>query len=161
MISTLLQLVGLRPRVYYTLINFRGRAKAPPQYAIVFQTHSHTWKVIDLGQFPPWFSKHIQLYIYLFSYESECMPVMCFVNFLCMFSIALIWLTEVQYRPASLSTSQLAHRPWIYRVNNSDRNSSIHVLLYDIMFILLTMLEARIAYCHKSTYIYIYIINST
>ena len=40
MISSLLHLVGLRPRVYYTLINFRGGgggAKAPlappPQYA--------------------------------------------------------------------------------------------------------------------------------
>ena len=37
MISNLLHLVGLRPRVYYTLTNFRGRAKAPlpppPQYA--------------------------------------------------------------------------------------------------------------------------------
>ena len=29
MISTLLHLVGLRPRVYYTLTNFRGGAKAP------------------------------------------------------------------------------------------------------------------------------------
>ena len=37
MISSLLHLVGLRPRVYYTLTNFRGGgAKAPwppPQYA--------------------------------------------------------------------------------------------------------------------------------
>ena len=38
MISSLLHLVGLRPRVYYTLINFRGGGgKAPlappPQYA--------------------------------------------------------------------------------------------------------------------------------
>ena len=31
----------------------------------------------------------------LFSYESECMPVMCFVYFRCKFSMALIWLTEV------------------------------------------------------------------
>ena len=29
MISSLLHLVGLRPRVYYTLTNFRGGAKAP------------------------------------------------------------------------------------------------------------------------------------
>ena len=29
MISSLLHLVGLRPRVYYTLTNFRGRGKAP------------------------------------------------------------------------------------------------------------------------------------
>ena len=36
MISSLLHLVGLRPRVYYTLTNFRGGGKAPlapPQYA--------------------------------------------------------------------------------------------------------------------------------
>ena len=37
MISSLLHLFGLRPRVYYTLPNFRGGAKAPlappPQYA--------------------------------------------------------------------------------------------------------------------------------
>ena len=34
-ISTLLHLVGLRPRVYYTLTNFRGGGQAPlapPQY---------------------------------------------------------------------------------------------------------------------------------
>ena len=37
MISSLLHLVGLRPRVYYTLTNFRGGgAKAPPQYANVY-----------------------------------------------------------------------------------------------------------------------------
>ena len=29
MISSLLHLVGLRPRVYYTLINFKGGGKAP------------------------------------------------------------------------------------------------------------------------------------
>ena len=29
MISSLLHLVGLRPRVYYTLTNFRGGGKAP------------------------------------------------------------------------------------------------------------------------------------
>ena len=37
MISSLLHLVGLRPRVYYTLTNFRGEGGkaplAPPQYA--------------------------------------------------------------------------------------------------------------------------------
>ena len=34
MISSLLHLVGLRPRVYYTLTNFRGRGPSPPpQYA--------------------------------------------------------------------------------------------------------------------------------
>ena len=38
MISSLLHLVGLRPRVYYTLTNFRGGGGgkaplAPPQYA--------------------------------------------------------------------------------------------------------------------------------
>ena len=36
MISSLLHLVGLRPRVYYTLTNFRGGGQgplAPPQYA--------------------------------------------------------------------------------------------------------------------------------
>ena len=37
MISNLLHLVGLRPRVYYTLTNFRGGqgplAPPPPQYA--------------------------------------------------------------------------------------------------------------------------------
>ena len=36
MFSSLLHLVGLRPRVYYTLTNFRGGGKAPlppPQYA--------------------------------------------------------------------------------------------------------------------------------
>ena len=36
MISSLLHFVGLRPRVYYTLTNFRGGGKAPlhpPQYA--------------------------------------------------------------------------------------------------------------------------------
>ena len=38
MISSLLHLVGLRPRVYYTLINFRGGGGQgplgpPPQYA--------------------------------------------------------------------------------------------------------------------------------
>ena len=36
MISSLLHLVGLRPRVYYTLTNFRGGARPPwppPQYA--------------------------------------------------------------------------------------------------------------------------------
>ena len=36
MISSLLHLVGLRPRVYYTLTNFRGGGEAkapPPQYA--------------------------------------------------------------------------------------------------------------------------------
>ena len=32
MISSLLHLVGLRPRVYYTLTNFRGGGQAP-QYA--------------------------------------------------------------------------------------------------------------------------------
>ena len=35
--SSLLHLVGLRPRVYYTLINFRGGGQGPlappPQYA--------------------------------------------------------------------------------------------------------------------------------
>ena len=40
MISSLLHLVGLRPRVYYTLTNFRGGGKAPlappPQYANAF-----------------------------------------------------------------------------------------------------------------------------
>ena len=41
-------------------------------------------------------------------------------------------------------------------MNNGDRNSSIHALLYGIMFSVLTMLEARIAYSHKSTYIYIH-----
>ena len=30
MISSLLPLVGLRPRVYYTLTNFRGRDQGPP-----------------------------------------------------------------------------------------------------------------------------------
>ena len=32
---SLLHLVGLRPRVYYTLTNFKGggEGKAPPQYA--------------------------------------------------------------------------------------------------------------------------------
>ena len=37
MISSLLHLVGLRPRVYYTLTNFRGGARppCPPQYANV------------------------------------------------------------------------------------------------------------------------------
>ena len=40
MISSLLHLVGLRPRVYYTLTNFRGGGGArpswpPPQYANV------------------------------------------------------------------------------------------------------------------------------
>ena len=73
-------------------------------------------------------------------------------------SVSLYQLSDLQYRPTSLSTSQLrlrlVHRLWIYRVNNSDRNSSIHALLYDIMFSLITMLEARIAYSHKSTYIY-------
>ena len=29
MISSLLHLVGLRPRVYYTLINFRGGGQGP------------------------------------------------------------------------------------------------------------------------------------
>ena len=38
-------------------------------------------------------------------------------------------------------------------MNNSDRNSSIHVLLYDIRFSLLTMLEARIAYSHRTLFI--------
>ena len=37
MISSLLHLVGLRPRVYYTLTNFRGGGQGPlgppPQYA--------------------------------------------------------------------------------------------------------------------------------
>ena len=42
MISSLLHLVGLRPRVYYTLTNFRGGGQGPlgppPQYANV--THA-------------------------------------------------------------------------------------------------------------------------
>ena len=40
MISSLLHLVGLRPRVYYTLTNFRGGGARPPwpppQYANAF-----------------------------------------------------------------------------------------------------------------------------
>ena len=40
MISSLLHLVGLRPRVYYTLTNFRGGGGqgplGPPQYANAF-----------------------------------------------------------------------------------------------------------------------------
>ena len=40
MISSLLHLVGLRPRVYYTLTNFRGGGGGgvapPPQYANVY-----------------------------------------------------------------------------------------------------------------------------
>ena len=42
MISSLLHLVGLRPRVYYTLTNFRGGGQGPlgpppPQYANGFR----------------------------------------------------------------------------------------------------------------------------
>ena len=36
MISSLLHLVGLQPRVYYTLTNFRGGGGARPQYANVY-----------------------------------------------------------------------------------------------------------------------------
>ena len=54
------------------------------------------------------------------------------------------------------SARRLAHTLRIYRVNNSDRNRSIHALLYDIMFSLLIMHEARIAYSHKITYKYIH-----
>ena len=60
--------------------------------------------------------------------------------------------------PRASSARRLAHRLWIYRMNNSDRNSFIHVLLYDIIcFVNETMLEAdRIDYSHNSTYIYIH-----
>ena len=64
--------------------------------------------------------------------------------------------STAQRRPRASSARCRAHRLWIYRVNNSDRNSSIHVLLYDVMFSWLTMLQARIAFSHKSTYIHIY-----
>ena len=47
MISSLLHLVGLRPRVYYTLTNFRGGGGQgplgpPPQYANDTYIHTHT-----------------------------------------------------------------------------------------------------------------------
>ena len=45
MISSLLHLVGLRPRVYYTLTNFRGGGQGPlgppPQYANVYNLRPH------------------------------------------------------------------------------------------------------------------------
>ena len=47
MISSLLHLVGLRPRVYYTLTNFRGGGgprppwPPPPQYANVYCNYYH------------------------------------------------------------------------------------------------------------------------
>ena len=59
MISSLLHLVGLRPRVYYTLINFRGGGPRPPwppppQYANgiipTFHSLSHS-DVVETSQF--------------------------------------------------------------------------------------------------------------
>ena len=59
MISSLLHLVGLRPRVYYTLTNFRGGGAwspwAPPQYANVYSvkrrferyTIIYIWKILE------------------------------------------------------------------------------------------------------------------
>ena len=52
MISSLLHLVGLRPRVYYTLTNFRGGgAKAPlappPQYANGLKPNNNNDIIMD------------------------------------------------------------------------------------------------------------------
>ena len=70
--------------------------------------------------------------------------------------VSYTYSTAQRRSPRASSARRRAHRLGIYSVNNSDRNSSIHVLLYEIMFSLLTMLEARIAYSHKSTCIYIH-----
>ena len=51
MMSSLLHLVGLRPRVYYTLTNFRGGgARPPPQYANelnIGRSHNHESKGVN------------------------------------------------------------------------------------------------------------------
>ena len=55
MISSLLHLVGLRPRVYYTLTNFRGGGGGPrppwppPQYANVGKTYVGTHEYIGIA----------------------------------------------------------------------------------------------------------------
>ena len=51
MISSLLHLVGLRPRVYYTLANFRGGGgQGPPQYANVDCIKKSTFETLRVNK---------------------------------------------------------------------------------------------------------------
>ena len=58
MISSLLHLVGLRPRVYYTLTNFRGGGQGPlappPQYANVCGPRIYKPLVIIIAPLTVW-----------------------------------------------------------------------------------------------------------
>ena len=60
MISSLLHLVGLRPRVYYTLTDFRGGGKAPlapplntPMQTVFIPGHMFIWGSIGTLDPPP------------------------------------------------------------------------------------------------------------
>ena len=82
MISSLLHLVGLRPRVYYTLINFRGGGARPPwpppQYANV-----HLLIVVILHEFTCVHETKVVMFIFIILRERNVLRRAKLNNIVC------------------------------------------------------------------------------